>query len=113
MREKRSCSQRAQPFSRGNHLRPGGIVRMGNCWFSTAWKQSVPGWESKDTGSLFHTDQKLDYEHSNGHYIFRTGNVDGIARMLETVSANGWTLIDLSVRESALEEIYVKLMTNS
>ena len=62
---------------------------------------------------LFHTDQKLDYEHSNGHYIFRTGNVDGIARMLETVSANGWTLIDLSVRESALEEIYVKLMTNS
>jgi ABC-2 type transport system ATP-binding protein len=49
----------------------------------------------------------------NGHYIFRTGEVDGIARMLETVSANGWTLIDLSVRESALEEIYVKLMTNS
>ena len=61
---------------------------------------------------LFHTDQKLDYEHSNGHYIFRTGEVDAIAGMLETVSANGWTLIDLSVRESALEEIYVKLMTN-
>ena len=62
---------------------------------------------------LFHTDQKLDYEHSNGHYIFRTGEVDAIAGMLETVSSNGWTLIDLSVRESALEEIYVKLMTNS
>jgi ABC-2 type transport system ATP-binding protein len=62
---------------------------------------------------LFHTDQMLDYEHMNGHYIFRTEDVDGIARMLETVSANGWTLIDLSVRESALEEIYVKLMTNT
>jgi ABC-2 type transport system ATP-binding protein len=61
---------------------------------------------------LFHSDQRLDYEHMNGHYIFRTGDVDGIARMLETVSANGWTLIDLSVRESALEEIYVKLMTD-
>jgi ABC-2 type transport system ATP-binding protein len=61
---------------------------------------------------LFHTDQRLDYEHMNGHYICRTEDVDGIARMLETVSANGWTLIDLSVRESALEEIYVKLMTN-
>ncbi len=61
---------------------------------------------------LFHTEQKLEYEHANGHYIFRTGEVDSIARMLETVSANGWTLIDLSVRESALEEIYVKLMTN-
>jgi ABC-2 type transport system ATP-binding protein len=62
---------------------------------------------------FFHTEQMLDYEHVNGHYVFRTEEVDAIARMLETVSANGWTLIDLSVRESALEEIYVKLMTNS
>ena len=60
---------------------------------------------------IFHTDQKLDYEQLNGNYIFRTADVDGIARMLETVSANKWTLMDLSMRESALEEIYVKLMT--
>jgi ABC-2 type transport system ATP-binding protein len=62
---------------------------------------------------LFHTDQKLNYERVNGNYVFRAGEVDAIARMLETVSANGWTLMDLSMRESALEEIYVKLMTNS
>jgi ABC-2 type transport system ATP-binding protein len=61
---------------------------------------------------IFHADQKLDYEHTNGHYVFRTGEVDAIAKMLETISANGWTLMDLSMRESALEEIYVKLMTN-
>ena len=61
---------------------------------------------------VFHTDQKLDYEYVNGNYIFRTAEVDAIAGMLETVSANGWTLMDLSMRESALEEIYVKLMTN-
>ncbi len=61
---------------------------------------------------IFHTEQKLDYEVTNGHYIFRTGEVNDIAGMLETVSANGWTLVDLSMRESALEEIYVKLMTN-
>jgi ABC-2 type transport system ATP-binding protein len=61
---------------------------------------------------LFHTDQKLDYERVNGNYIFRAGEVEAIARMLEKVSANGWTLMDLSMRESALEEIYVKLMTN-
>ena len=60
---------------------------------------------------LFHADQKLDYEHVNGNYVFRTGEVDAIARMLETISANGWMLMDLSMRESALEEIYVKLMT--
>jgi ABC-2 type transport system ATP-binding protein len=62
---------------------------------------------------LFHTDQKLDYERVNGNYVFRTGEVNAIARTLETISANGWTLMDLSMRESALEEIYVKLMTNS
>jgi ABC-2 type transport system ATP-binding protein len=61
---------------------------------------------------IFHSDHKLDYEHVGGNYIFRTADVDAIAGMLETVSANGWTLVDLSMRESALEEIYVKLMTN-
>ena len=62
---------------------------------------------------LFHTEQKLDYERVNGNYVFRTGDVNAIARTLETISAHGWTLMDLSMRESALEEIYVKLMTNS
>jgi ABC-2 type transport system ATP-binding protein len=61
---------------------------------------------------LFHTDQMLDYERLNGNYVFRTGEVNAIARTLETISANGWTLVDLSMRESALEEIYVKLMTD-
>ena len=61
---------------------------------------------------IFHSEQKLDYEHVGGNYVFRADDVDAIARMLETVSANGWTLVDLSMRESALEEIYVKLMTN-
>ncbi|MFT3895770.1 MAG: hypothetical protein QM730_29480 [Anaerolineales bacterium] len=61
---------------------------------------------------IFQSDQTLDYEHIHGSYIFRAGEVDAIAKMLETISANGWTLMDLSMRESALEEIYVKLMTN-
>jgi len=61
---------------------------------------------------IFHADHKLDYEQVNGNYVFRTAEVDAIAGMLETVSANKWTLMDLSMRESALEEIYVKLMTN-
>jgi ABC-2 type transport system ATP-binding protein len=61
---------------------------------------------------FFHTDQELDYELMNGHYVYRTAEVEAIANMLETISANGWRLVDLSMRESALEEIYVKLMTN-
>jgi ABC-2 type transport system ATP-binding protein len=61
---------------------------------------------------IFHTEQELDYEVVNGHYVFRADEVDAIAGMLETISAKGWTLVDLSMRESALEEIYVKLMTS-
>jgi len=60
---------------------------------------------------IFHSDDKLDYEAIGGNYVFRTNDVDNIAHMLETVSAKGWALVDLSMRESALEEIYVKLMT--
>lgn len=61
---------------------------------------------------VFHSEDKLAYEQIGGNYVFRTHEVDGIAHMLETVSAHGWALVDLSMRESALEEIYVKLMTN-
>lgn len=60
---------------------------------------------------VFHAEEELAYEHIGGNYVFRADDADAIARMLETVSANGWTLVDLSMRESALEEIYVKLMT--
>ena len=34
-----------------------------------------------------------------------------IASVLSDISENEWALVNLSVRESALEEIYVKLMT--
>jgi ABC-2 type transport system ATP-binding protein len=61
---------------------------------------------------IFHTEEKLDYDVLNGNYIFRAAEVDSIAAMLETISAKKWTLMDLSMKESALEEIYVKLMTN-
>ena len=61
---------------------------------------------------VFHSDQKLEYEHVNGNYVFRAAEVVDIATMLEAVSANKWTLVDVSMKESALEEIYVKLMTS-
>jgi ABC-2 type transport system ATP-binding protein len=61
---------------------------------------------------VFHSNQKLDYEHVNGNYVFRATEAGAISAMLETVSANRWVLVDLSMKESALEEIYVKLMTN-
>jgi ABC-2 type transport system ATP-binding protein len=59
---------------------------------------------------IFRSDEKLDYERLNGNYVYRTDQIDGITGMLELVTAKKWGLVDLSMKESALEEIYVKLM---
>jgi ABC-2 type transport system ATP-binding protein len=61
---------------------------------------------------VFKTEEALDYEHHDGNYIFRTHEINEIAGVLEKISENNWALVDLSVKESALEEIYVKLMMN-
>jgi len=60
---------------------------------------------------VFKSDEMLDYEQKEGNYVFRTVDVGDIASLLETISENAWALVNLSVRESALEDIYVKLMT--
>lgn len=52
----------------------------------------------------------LDFERREGNYVFRTHDIGAIADVLEMISDNDWALVDLSVQESALEEIYVKLM---
>lgn len=43
--------------------------------------------------------------------MFRSNDVAEIAAMLKSISQNNWALVNLSVRKSALGEIYVKLMT--
>ncbi len=58
----------------------------------------------------FKTDEALTYEHHDGNYIFRTDDVAKLAHVLNDISEHNWALVDLSVQESALEEIYVKLM---
>ena len=62
---------------------------------------------------VFKAGDGLHYEQLDGSYVYRTSQVDEIAVMLKTISANNWALVNLSVSESALEEIYVKLMTNA
>mgnify|MGYP000318424347 CR=1 FL=1 len=89
-----------------------GIIKNGNLLVFDTMDAIRARLGKREYQIVFHTDQSLDYEMVNGHYIFRADDIDAIAQMLETVSANRWTLVDLSMRESALEEIYVKLMTN-
>jgi ABC-2 type transport system ATP-binding protein len=59
---------------------------------------------------VFKSDDKLDYEQKEGSYVFRTTDIGEIASVLEDISENNWALVNLTIRESALEDIYVKLM---
>jgi len=59
---------------------------------------------------VFQADRPLSYEKREGNYVFRAPEVSEVAEVLQTITENGWALIDLSVRQSGLEEMYVDIM---
>jgi ABC-2 type transport system ATP-binding protein len=59
----------------------------------------------------FRTAEPLTYPQEQGNYVFRSSSIGEIAGILETISRRQWNLVNLAVRESALEDIYVRLMT--
>jgi len=62
---------------------------------------------------VFQTNEDLGYERKNGNYAYRASDLGQIALVLKNVSENGWALVDLSIRQSALEEIYVNLTSGT
>ena len=59
---------------------------------------------------IFKADAELDYERKEDNYVFRAADVAQIASLLQKISENDWALVDLSVQQSALEEMYVDIM---
>ena len=59
---------------------------------------------------IFGANETLHYEKKDGNYIFRTSDITQMASVLQQISDNDWALVDVSVRQSALEDIYVGLM---
>jgi len=59
---------------------------------------------------VFRTDEALDYARQGDNYVFTTADMAQIASLLQEISEKNWALVDLSVRQSALEDMYVKLM---
>ncbi|MBT4511213.1 MAG: ABC transporter ATP-binding protein [Chloroflexi bacterium] len=59
---------------------------------------------------IFKADTDLDYERKEDNYVFRAADVAQIASLLQKISENNWALVDLSVQQSALEEMYVDIM---
>lgn len=60
---------------------------------------------------LFHTTHPLDHPLVDGNYRVRTSDLNELSNLLHQISSEQWQLVNLSVHESALEEIYVKLST--
>ncbi|MDD5038418.1 MAG: ABC transporter ATP-binding protein [Dehalococcoidales bacterium] len=59
---------------------------------------------------VFSANADLDYEMRGGNYVFHTENIEQITSLLELISKRNWILIDLSMQQPALEEVYVRLM---
>ena len=61
----------------------------------------------------FRADTDLDYEVQGDNYVFKAYDVSQIARILQDIAEKNWALIDLSVYQSALEEMYVEMIDDS
>lgn len=59
---------------------------------------------------VFNADADLNYERRGCNYILRTESIKQIASLLQEISERNWVLIDLSIKQPVLEEVYVKLM---
>ncbi len=88
-----------------------GIIRNGRLLIFDRMEAIRARLGKREYQIVFQADKVLDYERLDGNYVFRAAELDEIAGMLETISANKWPLLDLSMKESALEEIYVNMMT--
>lgn len=61
---------------------------------------------------VFKADEKLDYPRKDANYVVTTPDIEKMAELLRRISDNNWALVDLAVRQSALEDIYLDIMNN-
>jgi ABC-2 type transport system ATP-binding protein len=58
---------------------------------------------------LFQATESLSYPKQDNNYCVHTNDLAELSHILNQISTQQWQLVNLSVHESALEEIYVKL----
>ena len=61
---------------------------------------------------VFKTDEKLNYAKKDENYSVTTPNIEEMADLLRKVSDNNWALVDLAIKQSALEDIYLDIMSD-
>lgn len=61
---------------------------------------------------VFKTDEQLDYAKRDDNYIVKTASIEDMANLLRKISEHSWALVDLAIRQSALEDIYLDIMND-
>jgi len=61
---------------------------------------------------VFKTTEALNYPRKDDNYCFKTPAIEEMAALLRKIVDNNWALIDLSIRQSALEDIYLDIMND-
>ena len=88
------------------------IMKQGKLMVCDTMQELVKKLGKREYQVLFRADQELNYEKQEDNYKLKTSDIGEIAGVLRQISDRNWTLVDLSMRQSALEEIYVNLMTD-
>lgn len=61
---------------------------------------------------VFKSSEALDYPRKDDNYCFKTPSIEDMAALLRSIIDNNWALIDLAIRQSALEDIYLNIMSD-
>lgn len=59
---------------------------------------------------VFQAKENLDYPGKEGNYSVKTPDIEEMAALLRKISDNDWALVDLAIKQSALEDIYLDIM---
>jgi ABC-2 type transport system ATP-binding protein len=89
------------------------IMKQGKLLICDTMKELVKRLGKREYQVIFRADQELEYEKKDDNYSLKTADIGEIAAVLRQISERNWTLVDLSMRQSALEEIYINLMTDA
>ncbi len=88
------------------------IMKQGKLLICDTMKALVDKLGTREYQVIFRAEQELSYPKNDDNYTLKTTNIGEIANVLKQISDNNWTLVDLSVKQSALEEIYINLMSD-
>ena len=88
------------------------IMKQGKLLVCDTMKELVKRLGKREFQVIFRADCELSYAKTEDNYTLKTTDISEIAGLLKQISEKNWTLVDLSVKQSALEEIYIDLMSD-